>query len=274
MEDQGLERKTDEGEGEIELRRRLLREAFGDDSSSSPSSDDDNELSQSSPLSISNSLLLDSESDGRKWVSVKGINGLWLCSNFLSSENQASLLYAILQEGWFSDEHNQAMRFGDLPKWALELSSLIREAVCAPDMKVDEHLQEGPLPSDLLWREPLFDQLIANVYKPGEGICSHVDLLRFEDGIAIISLESSCVMQFTLTKEEEQEIEKKALSKSVPVFLNPGSLVLMSGEARYLWKHGINRESNSQVWGGQEIEQKRRTSVTLRKLCTGVSSSC
>lgn len=25
-----------------------------------------------------------------------------------------------------------------------------------------------PLPSDLLWREPLFDQLIANRYKPGE----------------------------------------------------------------------------------------------------------
>jgi hypothetical protein len=25
-----------------------------------------------------------------------------------------------------------------------------------------------PLPSDLLWREPLFDELIANRYKPGE----------------------------------------------------------------------------------------------------------
>lgn len=34
-----------------------------------------------------------------------------------------------------------------------------------------------------------------------QGICAHVDLLRFEDGIAIVSLESSCVMHFTQVEE-------------------------------------------------------------------------
>lgn len=84
--------------------------------------------------------------------------------------------------------------------------------------------------------------------------------MRFEDGIAIISLESACVMQFTPEKENEKE-------KEVSVYLTPGSLVLMHGEARYLWKHGINRGPGCQIWDGKEIEQKRRTSVTLRKLC-------
>jgi len=46
----------------------------------------------------------------------------------------------------------------------------------------------GPCPENLLARQPLFNQMIANWYAPSEGIRAHVDLLRFEDGIAIISL--------------------------------------------------------------------------------------
>lgn len=68
------------------------------------------------------------------------------------------------------------MRFGDLPPWAVELSALIHEAVCVGDASVgldaeatkDDDNYECPLPSDLLWREPFFDQMIANRYKPGE----------------------------------------------------------------------------------------------------------
>jgi hypothetical protein len=67
------------------------------------------------------------------------------------------------------------MRFGDLPPWAVELSTLVRECILIGDVDVgnspgwmngDE--DACPLPSDLLWREPLFDELIANRYKPGE----------------------------------------------------------------------------------------------------------
>lgn len=67
------------------------------------------------------------------------------------------------------------MRFGDLPPWAAELSTLIHEAICVGDVNVrvdaeltNEDEDSCPLPSDLLWREPFFDQLIANRYKPGE----------------------------------------------------------------------------------------------------------
>lgn len=66
------------------------------------------------------------------------------------------------------------MRFGDLPSWAVELSTLIREAICVGHVDVDvgaeinEDEDACPLPSDLLWREPFFDQMIANRYNPGE----------------------------------------------------------------------------------------------------------
>lgn len=87
--------------------------------------------------------------------------------------------------------------------------------------------------------------------------------MRFEDGIAIVSLESSCVMHFTQVESEATNDLQK-----VGVNLTPGSLVLMWGEARYLWKHEINRNPGIQIWEGKNIDQKRRTSITLRKLCS------
>jgi alkylated DNA repair dioxygenase AlkB len=95
--------------------------------------------------------------------------------------------------------------------------------------------------------------------------------MRFDDGIAIVSLESACVMHFSQVEPgggaacgipEPGGFE----STKVPVHLNPGSLVLMSGDARYLWKHEINRKPGAQLWDGRELEQDCRTSVTLRKL--------
>lgn len=104
-----------------------------------------------------------------------------------------------------------------------------------------------------------------------QGISAHVDLMRFEDGIAIISLESSCVMHFSPVAREDNNNGIRAkmdqTPRKVPVYLTPGSLVIMWGDARYQWKHEINRQPGFQVWEGQDIYQKKRTSITLRKLC-------
>ncbi|CAL0321170.1 unnamed protein product [Lupinus luteus] len=189
------------------------------------------------------------------WEEIPGVKGLWVSRNFLSPHKQSTLFSEVQSENWFTKpSNNQAMRFGDLPTWAIQLSHSICDSVLA----ASDDDQLLPLPLDLLLRQPLFDQMIVNQYQPGEGICAHVDLLRFEDGIAIVSLESSCVMHFTSVDNE---------LVSVPVLLNPGSLVVMSGEARYRWKHEINRRPGFQTWEGRELDQMRRTSVTLRKLC-------
>ena len=97
-----------------------------------------------------------------------------------------------------------------------------------------------------------------------QGICPHVDLMRFEDGIAIVSLESPSVMHFSPVERDGNEIPKAV---KIPVYLSPGSLVIMWGDARYKWKHEINRKPGFQIWRGREIEQYMRTSITLRKLC-------
>lgn len=81
-------------------------------------------------------------------------------------------------------------------------------------------------------RQPLFDQLTANVYEPGEGICAHVDLHKFEDGIAIVSLGSAAVMDFTFGSCHER------------LLLRPGDVLLLEGDARWAQKmpkycHGL-----------------------------------
>ena len=35
-----------------------------------------------------------------------------------------------------------------------------------------------------------------NIYPPGEGLCAHVDLPRFEDGIVSVSLAAPCVIEY------------------------------------------------------------------------------
>lgn len=242
----------------------------------------------------------DSDTDGEvhpknTWKKIDEISGLWLCKGFLTAIQQEDLLSAVNAEGWFMDgAHNQAMRFKELPRWALQLSNLIynatRSYVLANDsLSLYSSSQDGtsdlPLNLDLLWRVPFFDQMIVNRYQPGEGICAHVDLLQFEDGIAIVSLESTCVMHFThqlpkasmngskcpenhqaghaFANPQEHAFEKE---EKIPILLEPGDLVLLSGDARYNWTHEINRSEICQLWKGEKIFQRRRTSVTLRKL--------
>jgi alkylated DNA repair dioxygenase AlkB len=49
----------------------------------------------------------------------------------------------------------------------------------------------------------------------------------------------------------------------VPILIEPGSLYVMQGEARYQWKHGIMARK-SDVYSGRRIQRGRRISLTFR----------
>ncbi|XP_062028722.1 uncharacterized protein LOC133744668 [Rosa rugosa] len=147
-----------------------------------------------------------------------------------------------------------------LPDWAAELSDSIHKVVLSCDS--DSHPIElgsarggkqngSPFPSELLSRVPLSDQLILNSYQPGE--------------TDFMSVHFSPVEGTSGGFLEDQG--KDPVTTKIPVYLTPGSLILMSGEARYQWKHEINRKPGFQKWQGEELNQKKRISITLRKLC-------
>ncbi|XP_039987691.1 alkylated DNA repair protein alkB homolog 8 [Xiphias gladius] len=73
------------------------------------------------------------------------------------------------------------------------------------------------------------DQLTINQYESGQGIPPHVDThSAFEDTILSLSLGAKTVMEF-----------RHPDGRLVPVVLPGRSLLVMKGESRYLWTHGI-----------------------------------
>ncbi|GJE87516.1 hypothetical protein PsYK624_035990 [Phanerochaete sordida] len=136
---------------------------------------------------------------------------------------------------------------------------------------------------------PQARQVIVNLYRPGEGITPHVDLLdRFGDGIAGVSLGSGCVMRFArgapasssarcpsgregaaAARETDTEAEDHA------VFLPHGSVYVMSEEARYRWTHGIDGRTEDWVQdrvgsaAGRWVMRSLRVSITFRWLLPG-----
>ncbi|CAG8793956.1 29804_t:CDS:2 [Gigaspora margarita] len=202
--------------------------------------------------------LISSNSELQKTV-FPSIPGLFLYKNLLTQEQQNKLVDAIINEGYFErPESNQAMCFGTLPPFIMRVVDIIENI-------------SSIFPDEIKNRKPLFDQSIINVYKPGDGINSHVDLDRFEDGIVIISLLSACAMKFIpaylINKELGYSDTSTAtnLNEVIPVILRPGDVLAMSGPARYDWAHGIEA-TKIDIVGDERIVRKVRVSITLRKM--------
>ncbi|KAI9261470.1 hypothetical protein BDA99DRAFT_560345 [Phascolomyces articulosus] len=171
------------------------------------------------------------------------IPGLLLARAAISHQDQMTLLQAIADHRYFHDNADQAMCFGALPAHFSWLETWVKTKY--PEL----------FPQDIVNRTPLFDQAIINLYHKGKGIKSHIDLLRFDDGILVVSLLSSCVM--IMQKEDHK----------VPLLLRPGDVLTLSGEARYEWEHGIEEQMRDYI-DGEWIERGTRVSITLRKLLT------
>lgn len=181
-----------------------------------------------------------------------GVSGLQYIPDFVTREAHDQLLRDVNSQPWLADlkrrvQHygykydyksrriDQTMRIGPLPEWALPVA--------------DDLVKRGLMPE-------LPDQLIVNEYEPGQGIAAHVDCVPcFTDTIASLSLGSACVMNFA----------NKHAGETIPLLLDPGSLVVMKGEARYGWTHGIAARK-SDVFQGRTIDRRRRVSLTFRKV--------
>lgn len=106
--------------------------------------------------------------------------------------------------------------------------------------------------------------IIVNEYQPGQGIGAHVDCEPCFGGVVLsISLLSPVVMDFRHRQTKEH----------VEVLLNPCSMLVMSGEARYDWTHGIAARQ-ADVVNGVKLTRSRRVSITLRTVILAEPASC
>ncbi|KAL2916902.1 hypothetical protein HK105_203690 [Polyrhizophydium stewartii] len=172
---------------------------------------------------------------------VAAVPGLVLWKQALLPEVLEPVLAAIDHAGWFrpADGINQAMRFGSLPRFLAPIE-LVGAQVIDPQL-------DG--------RDPLFDQMIANHYLPGEGLPPHVDLVhRFADGIVVATIAGTCTMVFA-------PVDPRAAADPVSVFLEPGDVVGMSGDVRWRWTHGIPATTHDEH-GGVSVARSRRISTS------------
>ncbi|KAF8468640.1 hypothetical protein JB92DRAFT_3059197 [Gautieria morchelliformis] len=209
------------------------------------------------------------------------ISGLFFDPSVLISEELATSLteHASRYFGTTSRPQgsavNQVMFFGrasekgsGLPPFLDELIPRL-SALLQPHLPMDAHRML--FPPKILWSSPASRQAILNHYIPGEGITPHVDLLtRFADGIVAVSLGGGTVMTFRRVVDNGSANELEG--DRWDVYLPARSILVLTGDARYKWTHGIEgrladcvADKGDPSW----IQRETRVSITLRWLLPG-----
>lgn len=182
------------------------------------------------------------------------ISGLEYLSDFLDKEQEKKLLHQIDQQPWITELDRKVQHYGaryDYKKGNLDRDKIVPKIPSFLTTLVYDLIEECGL-SDAP------DQLIVNEYLPGQGIFEHVDSpVAFRDTIIMISLNSTCVMDFIPLKEE-YGIKQSLL-------LERGSLLKITDDARYKWKHAIPKRKKD-IWQNHEFIRQRRVSLTFRHI--------
>ncbi|PWN38363.1 uncharacterized protein FA14DRAFT_26194 [Meira miltonrushii] len=210
------------------------------------------------------------------------VEGLFHFNQFLSSEECQEIVENVIDCHYFNTDQgrDQAVLFGmrnnsnskehdesqpnGLPHWAQMLLRMIEERlrVTYKDTINKDILDilYNPSPETEYTR-----QMILNIYTPGQGIADHIDIPhRFLDGIMILSFGSGISMDFAPTKNKDGE-------QAFSLYLQPGSICILTGKSRWEWTHGIPAQTydlvhNKQTDQVHRIERSARFSITIRWL--------
>ena len=185
-------------------------------------------------------------------AAVPDIPGLKYIPLFLSVDEQEAAIRYIDDTPWRSDLERRVQHYG----WRYDYR--------ARTVERDMHI--GPLPEWLqniakrLYAEThLFDrvpdQTIVNEYEPGQGIAMHADRQCFGPTVATVSL------------GDDWRMDLKPIGGSVKtrvdILLEQGSALIMTGDARWRWFHGIAKRQKERTDHGSR-PRRRRVSLTFR----------
>jgi alkylated DNA repair dioxygenase AlkB len=223
--------------------------------------------------------------DGSGTKDIPHVPGLLLVLDALNSEQEQRLVKELYTNGesglgWSScarkvarersdfsmDDHRRVMHFGhkfdydtrgvgslvtggSLPPFLQTLAELVREYCGGHDAN----------------GEDIFDQCTVNEYKAGHGIAAHVDThSAFGTMLVSLSLLNASVMSFVHSVN----------GKRMDLILPPRSLLILQGEARYVWTHCIPPRTTDLMEGGELVRRETRLSLTLRRLRRSEEGPC
>lgn len=186
-------------------------------------------------------------------LAVPEIPGLRYLPDFLGRAEQTRTLECIDRSDWMLPLERAVQHYG----WRYDY----RSRVVTADMRI------GPLPD---WLDALAqrlytetgvfdrvpDQAIVNEYLPGQGIAMHIDRHCFGDTVATISLSDAWQMDFCPLGADRPATRHMTLAR--------GSALILSGDARRRWLHGIAKRKRERLQHGGWRPRERRVSVTFR----------
>ena len=184
---------------------------------------------------------------------VDAVPGLQFLPGFLTPEQESECVRRInAAEGeWRNDLRRRVQHYG----WRYDYKA----RAITPDMHI------GALPDWLadiakrLYDETgLFDrvpeQVIVNEYQPGQGIATHIDHPGFGPTVCTVSLLDDWEMDFSENWKDK-----------TPALLHRRSCVLLTGDSRSIWQHGIAPRQREYTESGKlERRRSRRLSLTFR----------
>jgi alkylated DNA repair dioxygenase AlkB len=178
------------------------------------------------------------------------ISGLSVIPNYIGLEQHDLLMSIIDGQIWQTDLPRRVQHYG----WRYDYQ--------ARQIGTDNYLGTLPAWLDQIAQQMLndgyfaakSDQCIINDYEPGQGIGWHIDCQPcFEPIIATISLSSAVDFEMRLKDRHET------------IRLLPRTLLVMSGEARDHWAHGIAKRKSDKV-DDVYVARGRRLSLTFRNV--------
>lgn len=179
----------------------------------------------------------------------EAIDGLSYRDDYITPDEEAGLIAEIDKQPWSMELLRRRQWYG----WSPDDTTYGAPGEYKPQ----------PMPDWLRWlgerlhRDSVFtgvpERALINEYHPGQGIGAHKDRdTERIKSVAIISLGSPIMMDFT-------RMDHTTRSR----YLYPRSRLVMQGEARDKWMHGIVGRKTDKV-GGLILPRQRRLSVTFR----------
>ncbi|KAI7856219.1 hypothetical protein BDC45DRAFT_437668 [Circinella umbellata] len=184
------------------------------------------------------------------------IPGLLLIQNFVTSEEETSMIEDINKNRWCGlgispnpELKRRTQQYGHL--FSYRYRKVLEELGPLPEFS--RTVVERIMKNDLMPNTP--NHLLVNEYNLGQGIMPHTDApALFGPTILSLSLLSACVMKFTHVET----------GHTVDILLPRLSMVVMRGHSRYTYKHSISKDHIETASDGTAVHRDRRVSLTFR----------
>eukprot|EP00929_Paragymnodinium_shiwhaense_P121126 TRINITY_DN93261_c0_g1_i1.p1 TRINITY_DN93261_c0_g1~~TRINITY_DN93261_c0_g1_i1.p1 ORF type:complete len:345 (+),score=51.72 TRINITY_DN93261_c0_g1_i1:82-1035(+) len=213
---------------------------------------------------------------GHRYPSQDVPEGLRYCTDFVTEAEVQELMRAVEQGPWSPHLKGRRQQFfglvyyhtqHDMP--ALQPGTMERQTG-RPMEDLPPWLFDRIDALDVFTRRGELNQVAVNDYTERAGIGLHVeDVMSFGANLATLSLLQP--IQLTLVPATEPEPTRDGIDTGswIKVLLEPRSMLILQGESRYQYRHGIRKTKSIVMPDGSRLvrdEAYRRVSLTFREL--------